>query len=162
MFLPLLTSRALRAGANGDDGLRRQAAALVALDVAEHAVDAPVSVQIEKPVGVVENPALGDVLAIRLPLREHFRVDLVGEKDLARNELVATAKHFEMNVRRAPAVPARIDRFEAHPAVGVRELRAAQRLAVDGSSLDRDAADAALLPVTGIETEPIGLPEIEA
>src|SRR5690606_28829784 len=84
----------------------RAIAAIDSLDIAECPFDAPTA---QERVVRVERSATPAAVAVRLPLRKDFLVKLFRKEKLACNDLVAAEKHLEMDVRRAAAVPARID-----------------------------------------------------
>src|SRR5262245_19703235 len=63
-------------------------------------------------------------------------------------------------MRRAPAVPARVHGVEADPALSIGELRAAQERGADRCG-SVDAADALRVAIAGVETERVGLSQIE-
>src|SRR5690606_24970256 len=121
-------------------GDRQRAAVTIAgfLDGAEHAA----GVAPQERVVLVERVAPLDVLAIWGVRRKHFAIDVLGKEDLACDDLVVVEKDFEVHVRRASTIPARVNRPKADAAVCVRDLRAAQeRLAFNGL---RPRADAGL------------------
>ena len=99
------------------------AAAVQALDRAVDAVYVAVAVCVDERIVAVERAALGRVLTVWIPVTEDLRVYLVFEECLARKDLPRSDEHFEVHVRCAAAVPARVDGLEAHPPVCVGQLR---------------------------------------
>src|SRR5690606_19669681 len=147
-----------RGGASRRDDDRRFGAVAVvaALDGAERARDA---VAQESVIRIEGSPALA-ALTVRRPLREHLFVELLGQEQLARNDLVAAEKDLEVDVRRAPAVPARVDRAEVDRACGVGELRAAQER--EPLDVRRRLARAGLPRITRVEAERVRMPKVDA
>src|SRR5690606_32755763 len=104
----------------------------------------------------VERSATPAAVAVRLPLRKDFLVKLFRKEKLACNDLVAAEKHLEMDVRRAAAVPARIDGAKVDLPIRAGDLRAAQkRLPRDR----RQRPPRARLPfVAGVKTDRVSVP----
>ena len=95
------------------------------------------------------------MLAVRRVRRVDPCADGIGEIDLPRDKVPVVEDDLEVNMRRAPRVPARVDGVEAYHPVSIGELRSAQEcLALGGASF--------LACITGIDAESVAVPDIDA
>jgi hypothetical protein len=166
----MATSRALSAG----DDLQHQGAfrALVApcgnADDERCAIGAALLLDAHQRIGTVlvledEVLGVGEHVALRLALAigrvagVDARVEIVGKIKLTGDEALRVEQNLEVDMRRAPRIPARVDRVEARLSPAIGELGAAQ----EGLPACRDAV-IALAAIARIHAETVGVPEVDA